>query len=179
LITFYKFHVKSEIKALKDYGNIMSDVLSPLDDITVDSLRKNTNPNIRLTIINLDGNVLFDNMADSETMENHLNRIEVKNALEFGEGESVRNSTTLDKTTYYYAILLPNNSILRISRQGENIFSHFANILPFIFLIVFLILLLSFFTSSIISKKIIEPVQNVVKNMEILVDNNDLDKFVI
>lgn len=179
LLAFYNFHVKSETKALRDYGNIMSDILDPLDDITADSLKRNTDPNIRLTIIDLDGNVLFDNMADSQTMENHLDRSEVKDALEFGEGEAVRNSETLDENTYYYAVLLSNNSILRISRQGTTIFSHFTNILPFIFLIVFIILLLSLFTSSILTKKILEPVENVVKNMERLVDSKESDEIII
>ncbi len=179
LFAFYDFHVKSEIKALKDYGNIMSNILSPLDDITVDSLMKNADPNIRLTIIDLDGNVLFDNMADPQSMENHLDREEVKDALEFGEGEAIRNSTTLDEDTYYYAVLLSNDSILRISRQGATIFSHFTNILPFVFLIIFLILLLSFFTSSILTRKILEPVENVVENMERLAGNKELDEFII
>lgn len=179
LLTFYNFHVKNEIRALKDYGKIMSDILDPLDDITADSLRRNTDPNIRLTIIDLDGNVLFDNMANPQTMENHLDREEVKDALKFGEGEAVRNSATLDKNTYYYAVLLSKNSILRISRQGATIFSHFKNVLPFIFLIVFLILLLSLFTSSILTKKILEPVENVVKNMEEIVDNRALNEFIV
>lgn len=179
LFAFYNFHVKNETRALRDYGNIMSDILDPLDDITADSLKRNTNPNIRLTIIDLDGNVLFDNMVDSQTMENHLDRAEVRDALEFGEGEAVRNSTTLDESTYYYAVLLSNNSILRISRQGATIFSHFTNILPFIFLIVFLILLLSLFTSSILTKKILKPVENVVENMERFVDNKEADEFII
>lgn len=179
LLAFYNFHVKNETRALRDYGNIMSDILDPLDDITADSLKENTDPNIRLTIIDLDGNVLFDNMADSQTMENHLDRSEVKDALEYGEGEAVRNSATLDENTYYYAVLLSNNSILRISRQGTTIFSQFTNILPFIFVIIFIILLLSLFTSSILTKKILEPVGNVVKNMERLVDNKESDEIII
>lgn len=179
LLAFYNFHVKNETRALRDYGNIMSDILDPLDDITADSLKRNTDPNIRLTIIDLDGNILFDNMADSQTMENHLDRSEVKDALEYGEGEAVRNSATLDENTYYYAVLLSNNSILRISRQGTTIFSQFTNILPFIFVIIFIILLLSLFTSSILTKKILEPVGNVVKNMERLVDNKESDEIII
>lgn len=179
LIAFYNFHIQSEIQALKDYGNIMSNILSPLDNITIDSLNKSRDPNIRLTIINLDGNVLFDNMAESQDMENHLDRPEVVDALEFGEGESVRNSNTLGEDTYYYAILLSNNSILRISRQGANMFSHFTNILPLIFLIVFLVLLLSFFTSSILTKKILKPVENVVKNIEEVADSKKLSEFII
>lgn len=179
LIAFYNFHVTSEIKALKDYGNIMSDIVSPLEDITGDSLLKNPNPDIRLTIIDKNGNVLFDNMADPQTMENHLDRLEVKNALEFGEGEAVRNSETLDENTYYYAVLLSNNSILRISRQGTNIFSQFSDILPIIFAIVLVILVLSFFTSSILTKKIIKPVDNVVKNMGELAAITKSDEFVV
>lgn len=179
LIAFYDFQVKSEIQSLKDYGNIMSNILSPLDDITIDSFNKDIDPNIRLTIIALDGNVLFDNMVDPQNMENHLDRPEVESALKFGEGESIRNSNTLGEDTYYYAILLSNNSILRISRQGANIFSHFTNILPLIFIIVFLILLLSFFTSSILTKKILKPVENMVKNIEELTDSRDLSKFII
>lgn len=179
LFTFYSFHIKSEIKALRDYGNIMSEILDPLDNITINSLKKNTNHNIRTTIINLDGDVLFDSIADSQTMKNHLDRPEIKDALKFGEGESIRNSNTLGKDTYYYAILLSNNSILRISRQGDNIFSHFIDILPAIFLILFLILLLSFYIASILTKKIIEPVENTVKNIEGLLDNKEFDEFVI
>lgn len=179
LLTFYNFHIENEIKTLKDYGNIMSDILDPLDDITADSLKRNTDPNIRLTIIDLDGNVLFDNMADIQTMENHLDRAEVKDALEFGEGEAVRNSATLDENTYYYAVLLSSNSILRISRQGATIFSHFKKILPLIFGIVFIILLLSLLTSSILTKKILEPVENIVINIEKLADKKELDKFII
>lgn len=179
LLTFYNFHIENEIKTLKDYGNIMSDILDPLDDITADSLKRNTDPNIRLTIIDLDGNVLFDNMADIQTMENHLDRAEVKDALEFGEGEAVRNSATLDENAYYYAVLLSSNSILRISRQGATIFSHFKKILPLIFGIVFIILLLSLLTSSILTKKILEPVENIVINIEKLADKKELDKFII
>ncbi len=179
LITFYDFHVDNEIKALKEYGSIMSDILSPLDDIKADSLKKDQDTNIRLTIIDLNGKVLSDNMADAQSMENHLSRQEVKEALEFGEGEAIRKSNTLDEDTYYYAVLLSNNSILRISRQVANVFSHFTNILPFIFLIVFIILLLSFFTSSILTKRIIEPVENAIKNIEKLKNNKYLDKMLI
>ncbi len=66
-------------------------------------------------------------------MENHLNRIEIKTALKDGSGESIRYSTTLDKDTYYYAILLSNNWVLRVSRQTDNIFIRFYEILPSIF----------------------------------------------
>ena len=39
--------------------------------------------------------------------------------------------------------------------------------------------MLSLFTSSILTKKILEPVGNVVKNMERLVDNKESDEIII
>lgn len=179
LITFYNFHLNNEIKALKDYGNIIADILVAIDDRPFESLEENLDGNIRLTIIDFKGKVLFDNMADPQSMENHLDRTEVKDALEYGEGEAVRNSDTLDKDTYYYARLLSDNSIFRISRQGDTIFSHFRNILPSLFLIVFLILVLSFFTSYILTRNIIEPVENVVRDIEGFIGNKDLDELII
>ena len=179
LVTFYNFHKKNEIRALKDYGDIMSDLLMPLNDMSIDTLEKNISPNIRLTIIDLDGVVRLDNMADSETMENHLNRPEVKDAIAYGEGEAIRKSSTLNEDTYYYARLLSDNFVLRISRHSSNIFSQFKDIFPVIFLMVFIILLLSFFTSSILTKKIIKPLEKVVKNIEAFKDLNTLDEVLI
>lgn len=179
LFTFYNFHVENEIKSLRDYGNIMSELLDPLEEIRGNDLNGNMDPNIRLTIIDLEGNVLFDNIGNPKAMENHLDRIEVKEAMEFGQGEAVRNSATLDKNTYYYATLLSNNSILRISRQGTTILSHFKKILPFIFIIIFIILFLSLITSYILTKNIINPVENVVRNMERLLENKELEDIIV
>ena len=179
LFTFYDFHVKSEIKALRDYGNIMSDILDPLDDNDLHSLKKSSNHNIRTTIIALDGKVLFDNIADPNTMKNHLDRPEVIDALKFGQGESIRSSTTLGKDTYYYALMLSNKSILRISRQGDNIFSHYMDLLSSIFMVLFLILLISFFAASMLTKKILEPIKNAVKNIEGHANSRELDEFII
>ena len=46
----------------------------------------------RITHIAADGTVLFDNAADSSAMENHLDREEVREALETGSGEGSRSS---------------------------------------------------------------------------------------
>lgn len=49
----------------------------------------------RLTWIENDGTVLYDTVTDAESLENHADRVEVKQALEYGEGESTRYSSTL------------------------------------------------------------------------------------
>ena len=69
----------------------------------------------RLTWISRDGTVLFDSHADASTMENHAEREDVKEALEFGTGSSTRHSYTLTEKTIYEAVRLDDGSILRIS----------------------------------------------------------------
>ena len=69
----------------------------------------------RLTWIAPSGEVLFDSQADESSMENHAQREEVRQALETGEGQSSRYSSTLLEKTIYYAKRLTDGSILRIS----------------------------------------------------------------
>lgn len=57
----------------------------------------------RVTVIAADGRVLADSAHDIETMENHSNRPEFRQAMAAGEGASVRHSHTLDRDLVYYA----------------------------------------------------------------------------
>lgn len=69
----------------------------------------------RLTWISPSGEVLFDSQADESSMENHAQREEVRQALETGEGQSSRYSSTLLEKTIYHARRLSDGSVLRIS----------------------------------------------------------------
>ena len=58
----------------------------------------------RITVIGHDGVVLADSQHDPETMENHANRPEVREALAGRIGSSVRHSATLDRDLCYVAL---------------------------------------------------------------------------
>ena len=58
----------------------------------------------RITWVAADGTVLFDNMADASTMENHKDRPEIQMALSSGSGRESRMSSTLSEQTLYYAL---------------------------------------------------------------------------
>ena len=51
----------------------------------------------RITWVDADGTVLYDNKADIRTMENHKNRTEIKQAMTSSAGTSVRYSKTLSE----------------------------------------------------------------------------------
>ena len=67
-------------------------------------------PAVRLTVIQLDGTVLCDSEATAATMENHLYRPEVQQALRDGDGQNVRRSATIGERLMYRAY---------VQRQGD------------------------------------------------------------
>ena len=69
----------------------------------------------RITWIGADGDVLYDSAANSNIMENHLQREEVRQALSAGHGESSRYSATLLERSLYTARRLSDGSVLRLS----------------------------------------------------------------
>ncbi|PYT42158.1 MAG: hypothetical protein DMG47_16540 [Acidobacteria bacterium] len=63
--------------------------------------------NVRVTVINADGQVLADSQSDPSTMENHAGRPEIRDAFAKGDGQSGRYSVTLRRSLLYYAVRLP------------------------------------------------------------------------
>lgn len=85
----------------------------------------------RLTIIDQKGNVLADSDLDStDAMENHLEREEVKDALETGSGYATRYSKSLQKHLLYVAVLTGKGRIIRMSVPYNNIFDYIVVLLP-------------------------------------------------
>jgi two-component system, OmpR family, phosphate regulon sensor histidine kinase PhoR len=58
----------------------------------------------RVTIIWSDGRVLSDSESETGTMENHAGREEVRDALQKGEGRSIRESVSVKRPLIYYAV---------------------------------------------------------------------------
>lgn len=123
-------------------------------------------PNLRITWIKSDGQVLYDNDVNSQTLPNHIDRPEIKLALEKGYGESVRQSDTLNENTYYYALKLENGDILRVATNGKSLLAVFLQVVPIIALILLFILLLCIFISHILTKQIIQPIEKLGQNLE-------------
>ena len=75
----------------------------------------------RVTLIDADGTVLYDNLGNVTTMENHADRDEVQQALATGAGWSSRNSATLGETSVYYARRLSGNQVLRVAGEQKTV----------------------------------------------------------
>ena len=123
------------------------------------------NDSIRLTLISRDGDVVFDNVARVEGLDNHLNREEIEKAIENGEGYSVRRSATINRTNYYYAVRLEDGSILRTARESHSIINIFWNAVPVILAVILILLVVCYFSSQALTTQLLAPVEAIASNM--------------
>lgn len=112
----------------------------------------------RITIIDIDGTVLFDNSGNVSMMDNHLDRKEVRGAIENGFGIETRYSNTLTKRLVYSAIKLNNGWIVRLSSEYSSIFSVILSTLNPLLIVALLMILLSSLLARNLTRKIIEPI---------------------
>ena len=111
----------------------------------------------RVRLVAPDGRVLFDNHADPDKMDNHANREEIVEAMKNGSAKAVRRSDTIQKQTVYYALKLSNNCVLRVSSTQYTVVAVLAGMIqPFLW-ITFVILMAVGLLASRISRKIVEP----------------------
>ncbi|MGN0073333.1 MAG: sensor histidine kinase [Coriobacteriales bacterium] len=75
----------------------------------------------RCTLVAADGTVLFDNYADSSTMDNHASREEVVAAKESGQVAVLRRSDTMGSDTLYAAALVENGIVLRLAETRTSL----------------------------------------------------------
>lgn len=152
----------------------MANILEAMDLKEFESITNIENLGYRISLIETDGTVVFDSTTDPRFLENHIGREEIKEALEKGYGESIRYSTTIQRNTYYYAILLPNNLILRISRDFDSMISVFMKIIPGIVLIILSILIISFIIAPALTRKILKPLEETTLNIESIISGKEL-----
>lgn len=119
------------------------------------------NRDTRITLIDETGTVLFDNFVDAATMENHHDRPEVQGALQKGYGESTRPSDTLSQDTYYYAVSLPNQIVLRVSSSMDSVYAILLQMLPWMLVAAVAAFLLSLFLANWQTKRIVEPINRI------------------
>ena len=111
----------------------------------------------RLTWIASDGTVIYDTKGDSESMENHSDREEFKEAILNGHGESSRYSATFTETTDYIARRLDDGTVLRISSSRASVLTLALGMLHPMIVIFVLAFILSAFLANGMSKRIVGP----------------------
>ena len=136
-------------------------------DIDVDQIDLSTDlDELRVTWIDKDGTVLYDNDASAEQLQNHFDRPEIQEAFKQGEGEAVRRSDTMNEDTFYYALRLDNGTVLRVATNAQSIWAVFISAIPIILLIILLIISICIVISHLLTKQFLKPIEMMAENLE-------------
>ena len=150
-------HSKQEVR---DEAMYLSYVFNN-NTVNADDLLTDTETRTRITWINDQGDVLFDNNTDPSEMDNHISRQEIQSALKTGSGEAYRISTTLGTSTYYYAIKLHDGTILRLSRSNVSAYDILEGVLSITSGAIFFICVISLLAARQMARKIVSPINSI------------------
>lgn len=132
-------------------GNEVTDKIKQYDNIKINEMK------LRFTLIKTDGSVVYD--SESNTTENHSDRDEVIQALEYGEGYVSRYSKTMDLNYIYYATKINDDLIIRSSVPVNTIKLTQRERIKYYIPLVFVTVIFSIFLSLRLVRKIVEPVK--------------------
>lgn len=161
---FYELFIGQVLADLKTDINIMKST-----NTAVEYVKTNYDPdidNLRITIIDNSGEVVFDSNAEIGGMDNHSNRPEVQDAFESGFGQSIRKSDTVNKSTFYYAEKMDNGYVLRLAKEVGSIWQFCLGILPALIVELIVAAIVCVAVSRVMSKKIVEPIELMAQNLD-------------
>jgi two-component system phosphate regulon sensor histidine kinase PhoR len=156
LLVLYQAFEDRVAKELVNAAQLTAQTLGIDDDGTVhpQDLRLE---NMRITWIDADGTVLFDNAAITEQMDNHADRPEFQQARSLGVGTSVRYSLTLSEKTRYYAVLRADGTVIRAASTQQSVWGLLVGLLPAFFVVVVAVMILSSVLADRLAKRTLSP----------------------
>ena len=157
---FFKEEVQSDLRTTAHVYAAMSGKNNEMPDLDLSV------EDLRITRIDANGDVLFDSTVDISTMDNHLDRPEVKEAFEKGEAELIRKSSTVDENTFYYAFLMEDGTVVRVSRETGSIWSVFGSASGWILAVIFVMIICSVLISRYLTGKLVKPIEEMTADMD-------------
>lgn len=160
-LVYYELFQEQVQRGLKTEARIISEA-------GIETISKNQNltdnEEIRITWISKTGEVLFDN--DVQNLGNHLNRPEVIDAFNNGTGESVRESDTMNMRNFYYAMLLSDGTVLRVSTEARSLSNVFASVFSIVLLVILLIIIACVIIGNLLTVQLLEPIRDMAEDMD-------------
>ena len=173
MFIYYSVYVDRSNRDLSNIVITMSETLKRIDDDEnyLDSVAKKKR-DFRITLIKDDGDVLYDSAENAKFLPSHKDRPEVIKAQKNGFAEVERFSNTLSKDLYYVSLRLDDGSILRVSREMDNLIGAFRKVFPIDILMSILIFIIATVVSRRLTKKTFEPLNNL--NEDLLTIDTDM-----
>lgn len=163
-LVFYEMFKKEVMQDLKTYVHVIVST-NAYEDLESEKLKKELKE-LRFTMIDSDGIVVYDSNVDIGDLGNHSTRPEVEEAFKEGEGQAIRKSATLDKNAFYYAIRLDNGSVLRVAKEAGSIASVYISSFPAMAIICIILFILCAILSHFLTKSLIRPIEHLANNLD-------------
>lgn len=168
----YNYFSKIQLSQLRQQTQMAA---NGIDLSGVEYLKNLDTDEYRITLMEPTGNILYDSHYDESSMENHLEREEIKDALKKGEGQSIRYSKTLMQSYLYYAKRLDNGMVIRLSFSQSTVFRLLYEVIWPMLLIAVLTLVLSMALASRLSRSIVKPLNEL--NLDEPLENSAYDEL--
>lgn len=165
---FYGAFKKEVLQDLRMYTQLMvnTGVWDNISDFEKAPDKQGEYGELRVTIVDEDGSVIYDNANDADEMSNHIERPEIADALEKGEGSAIRQSETIGESSIYYAVRLSDGKVLRISKQVKSIQSLMASVIPVLVALCVILFFVCILLSGFLTKSIIKPIEQLAQNLD-------------
>lgn len=128
-------------------------------------LAKFASKDLRITLIDPKGGILYDSDAEAVKMENHNDREEVIDAFAKGVGEDLRYSSTLQAKAFYFAKRLEDGKVLRLGMRQANLQQVFSKTIPYLIVLLAAIVAAAILIAIGLSRAFISPLQKLVDQL--------------
>ncbi len=169
-VGFYRIFQSQVMEDLKNYADVLSksDILQEPEVKRYDFEKDN----VRTTVVTPEGQVIYDSNANVGEMDNHAGRPEIKEALEKGEGQSIRRSSTMQRNTYYYTVRMEDGNVLRVARESHSIWSILYRSLPVMAVMIVGLMAVCLLLSHYLTKSIVSPIEQMAADMNHIEESN-------
>ena len=155
---------------LKEETELAATLMNEASDFFLFNQYKD-NPDLRITVFDLSGNVLYESDTTAE-LENHANREEIINAIAGHPTTVERYSNTFKCDMTYYAVktALADDSevVLRLAVRSSQVTSYITSLIPLLIVVLALSLIISFVLSNLLSRSVSAKVTEIGDSLKSL-----------
>lgn len=162
-VVYYQIFQREVMESLAGYAHMLEET-GVFYQKSVDIQPKEEN--VRITVVDSNGDVVYDSKEAIDKLDNHKERPEISEAFQKGEGRTIRMSATINQSNFYYAVKMKNGNVLRVAKETENIFSVFFSAFPLIIVIAYFLFLFCFLLGHYLTKSLLSPIEQMAGNLD-------------
>lgn len=172
-ISFLNIFTKNSEEMIEHYLNMSCAIYENNNEDDVIEIARDTNPSLRVTIIDLSGNVIADSNS-SDIEDNHLERDEIKNPGKIVE----RYSKTVNRKMIYLAKKL-DNCYIRVSIPVDSINDFISKYIAISIVMVCITFGISIIVMVKLNDKSLKPINDQINQLAIIADESHYDNLSI